>query len=212
AANPNTHQAVITALIKACEWIDQAENRKEVCELLSQGRYVNAPQEILEKSMLGTFQFSRDEAAVERADFNVFNRYSANFPWRSHAIWFLTQMVRWGQLRDPFDLQRIAKLVYQPEIYRKAAASLAIDLPQADIKPEGIHGEAWQLAGEQHSLAMGSDLFFDGNAFDPEKPIDYLKAQPVSNLGCSIEALLQANPSKRSLSPDTERLTEEASQ
>ncbi|MCG7963823.1 MAG: nitrate ABC transporter ATP-binding protein [Candidatus Thiodiazotropha taylori] len=212
AANPNTHQAVITALIKACEWIDQAENRKEVCELLSQGRYVNAPQEILEKSMLGTFQFSRDEAAVERADFNVFNRYNANFPWRSHAIWFLTQMVRWGQLRDPFDMQRIAKLVYQPEIYRKAAASLSIDLPQSDIKSEGIHGEAWQLAGEQQNLTMGSDLFFDGKAFDPQQPIDYLTEQPVSSLGCSIEALLQANPSKRSLSPDTEPLTEEASQ
>ncbi|MCG7946189.1 MAG: hypothetical protein N0C84_07580, partial [Candidatus Thiodiazotropha taylori] len=59
---------------------------------------------------------------------------------------------------------------------------------------------------------MGSDLFFDGKAFDPQQPIDYLTEQPVSSLGCSIEALLQANPSKRSLSPDTEPLTEEASQ
>ncbi|MCG8488318.1 MAG: hypothetical protein MI756_12680, partial [Chromatiales bacterium] len=97
-------------------------------------------------------------------------------------------------------------------IYRKAAAALAIDLPQADIKSEGTHGEAWQLAGEPHNLTMGSDKFFDGKVFDPEHPIDYLTEQQVSNLGCSVEALLQANPSKRSTSPDTEPLTEEASQ
>ncbi len=118
AANPNTHLALLTALIKACQWIDDTEHRQEVCEILSQGRYVNAPQEILEKSMLGTFQFDRAQAPVERADFNVFSRYSANYPWRSHALWMLTQMVRWGQIQQPLDLHKVAERVYRPEFYR----------------------------------------------------------------------------------------------
>lgn len=212
AANPNTHQAVITALIKASEWIDQPENREEVCELLSKGRYVNAPKEILEKSMLGTFQFSRDEAALERADFNVFNRYSANFPWRSHALWFLTQMVRWGQLREPKDLQRIAQQVYQPELYRKAAETLSIELPRHDTKPEGIHAEGWQLAAEQGELSMGADLFFDGEAFYPEDPVSYLTQQPISNLAFDQNALREKNPSPLPALSASEPLTEEASQ
>jgi two-component system, oxyanion-binding sensor len=210
AANPNTHQAALTALIKACEWIDRPDNREEVCELLSQGRYVNAPKEILQKSMLGTFQFSRDADAVERADFNVFSRYSANYPWHSHALWFLTQMARWGQLREPVDLKKIARQVYRPELFRKAAAALGIDLPVTEMKPEGVHAEVWTLKGRQGELTLGADRFFDGATFDPADPIDYLTQQPVSSLSFTLNALREANPLPAA--PAKARLTEEASQ
>ncbi len=215
AANPNTHQAVLTALIKACEWIDRPENREEVCELLSQGRYVNAPKEILQKSMLGTFQFSRDAAAVERADFNVFSRYSANFPWHSHALWFLTQMARWGQLREPVDLKKIARQVYRPELFRKAAEALGIDLPVTEMKAEGAHAGVWTLKGRQGELTLGADRFFDGAAFDPDDPIDYLAQQPVNSLSFTLNALREANPLTTEAlpaAPEKARLTEEASQ
>jgi nitrate/nitrite transport system ATP-binding protein len=208
AANPNTHQAVLTALIKACEWIDLPENREEVCELLSLGRYVNAPKEILEKSLRGTFQFSREQEAVDRPDFNVFNRYSANMPWHSHAIWFLTQMVRWGQLRDPVDLKQIATQVYRPELFRKVATSLNINLPVEDMKQEGVHAEDWTLQGEQGDLAMGADRFFDGLSFDPADPIAYLANQPVNSLSFTLNALREENP----ITGDVPLLTEEVGQ
>ncbi|MCU7914545.1 MAG: nitrate ABC transporter ATP-binding protein [Candidatus Thiodiazotropha sp. (ex Gloverina cf. vestifex)] len=194
AANPNTHQAVLMALIKASEWIDQEENRAEVCELLSQGRYVNAPKEILEKSMLGTFQLSKDEDAVERTDFNVFNSYSANFPWRSHAVWFLTQMARWGQLRGPVDMEDIARQIYRPELFRQAASTLDIQLPQEDMKAEGEHSSGWKLAGESGELEMGADLFFDGVSFNPQDPVGYLEQFPVSSLSFTLNALRETNP------------------
>ncbi|MET0089883.1 MAG: CmpA/NrtA family ABC transporter substrate-binding protein [Candidatus Thiodiazotropha sp.] len=215
AANPNTHQAVLTALIKACEWIDQPENREEVCELLSKGRYVNAPQEILEKSMLGTFQFSRDADAVERADFNVFSRYSANFPWQSHALWFLTQMARWGQLREPVDLKKIARQVYRPELYRKAATALGMEIPGKEMKTEGKHAEAWTMAGEQGELTLGADRFFDGVSFDPDDPIGYLEQTPVASLSFTLNALREVNPLNAvglPANPVKASLTEEASQ
>ncbi len=194
AANPNTHVALLTALIKACAWIDRPENRQEVCELLSWGRYVNAPKEVLEQSMRGSLRFAGDQPPVQRSDFNVFSRYSANFPWHSHALWFLTQMVRWGQLREPLDLQRIARRVYRPEIYRQAASALRLDLPVGDVKSEGLHADGWTLSGEQGELSMGADRFFDGATFDPNDPVDYLARQPVASLAFPLKALREANP------------------
>ncbi|MCB1850883.1 MAG: ABC transporter substrate-binding protein [Gammaproteobacteria bacterium] len=194
AANPNTHQAVLKALLRACEWIDQPDNRPEVCEILSQGRYVNAPQEILEQSMLGTFRFAHDQAPRERTDFNVFNRYSANFPWRSHAVWFLSQMLRWGQLERAVNFKRIAEQVYRPELYRQAVAELELDFPVRDYKDEGVHSSPWHMQGENGDLVMGSDLFFDGARFTASDPIAYLEGQSFNHRLVDLQLLLEANP------------------
>ena len=96
--NPNTHSALLMALLEACAWLDDADNRVAACEMLSSGRYVNAPVDVLAQSLTGTVQFSSNEAPRSASDFNVFHRYAANFPWRSHAVWFLSQMLRWGQI------------------------------------------------------------------------------------------------------------------
>jgi nitrate/nitrite transport system ATP-binding protein len=214
AANPNTHLAVLTALIKACQWIDDTQNRKEVCEILSQGRYVNAPQEILEKSMLGTFQFDKAQAPVERADFNVFSRYSANFPWRSHALWFLTQMTRWGQIHKPLDLRKVAERVYRPEFYRKAAQQLGIPLPLSDYKDEGLHAASWNRMGEEAALSMGADRFFDGKNFYAADPIGYLQDMDVKNLAFGLDQMKVVNHPSRRSEPATKesKISEEVSQ
>lgn len=194
AANPNTLQAVLRGLIKACEWLDLAENRKETCEILSQGRYVNTPQEILEKSMLGSFQFAKDQDPMPRPDFNVFSRYAANFPWRSHALWFLTQMARWGQLRQPFDFGRVARDVYRPELYREAAKSLGLDVPADDYKDEGKHEASWSLGAGSGIIEMGSDEFFDHQVFATEDPIVYLERFNIAHMSFDFAALKAAIP------------------
>ncbi len=199
AANPNTLQAVLRALIKACQWLDVPEHRAEVCELLSQGRYVNAPQDILEKSMLGTFQFSKEQAPRPLPDFNVFHRYAANFPWRSHALWFLTQMARWGQLHKPLDLRRIARDVYRPELYREAAKAVGVNVPVEDYKEEGTHADAWTLPGLNGALEMGADRFFDHKPFSPADPVGYLKGFEVAHIDAALDLLQSVNP------PATER-------
>ena len=165
-SNPNTHQAVVTALLEACLWLDDPANRRETCELLSQGRYVNAPVDSLEKSLTGTLQFSFDEQPRAAPDYNVFHRYAANFPWRSHAMWFLSQMVRWGQLDSTVNPETIANAVYRPEVYRAAAGELRLPCPEADYKVEGLHAGGWTLAHGEQTLAMGPDLFMDGRRFD----------------------------------------------
>jgi nitrate/nitrite transport system ATP-binding protein len=186
-SNPNTHQAVLMALLEACVWLDEPENRAEACELLSQGRYVNAQIDVLEKSLTGTLQFSSDESAREAADYNVFQRYAANFPWRSHAVWFLSQMQRWGQVDPGLNLESIAKSVYRPDVYRAAANALGMPYPEVDFKLEGVHSTGWALMSGEEALVMGEDLFMDGKAFDATKAQEYLDVFAIQSRGLAAE-------------------------
>lgn len=169
---PNTHIAVISALIEACQWLDHADNRKQAAAMLQQGRYVNTPVDVLEKSLTGTLRFSAEEAVQSAPDFNVFHRYQANFPWRSHALWFLSQMKRWGQHEFEFTPEEIAHSVYQPDVYREACSKLGVTAPDLDIKKEGVHAQNWQL--EKTGIDLGADLFMDDREFDPDKFDDYV--------------------------------------
>jgi nitrate/nitrite transport system substrate-binding protein len=164
-SNPNTHHAVLKALLEACAWLDQRPNRHEACELLSQGRYVNVPVDVLEKSLTGTLLMSSDAGPRSAPDYNVFHRYAANFPWRSHAVWFLSQMLRWGELGDPQRIDEIARAVYRPEGFRAAAKALGIPSPREDRKTEGTHDGPWEMATDLDALKMGADRFMDGRSF-----------------------------------------------
>jgi nitrate/nitrite transport system ATP-binding protein len=173
-SNPNTHRAVIKALLEACVWLDDPVNRPETCELLSQGRYVNVPIDVLEKSLTGTLLVSSETAPRSAPDYNVFHRYAANFPWRSQAIWFLSQMLRWGEIEEPEGIEKLARAVYQPGVYREAASALGIAVPAIDQKTEGEHAGAWQLVADGGEIVMGADRFMDGRAFDPQALVDYV--------------------------------------
>lgn len=175
-SNPNTHQAVLMALLEACAWLDDPGNRREACEMLSQGRYVNAPVDVLEKSLTGTLQFSSDEKPREAPDYNVFQRYAANFPWRSHAVWFMSQMKRWGHLGESINPEAIAGAVYRPEVYRAAAKALGLPFPRMDYKLEGEHAEGWVLKSDGEPIEMGADQFMDGRSFNAQALGGYVES------------------------------------
>ncbi len=89
--NPNTHLAVIKALIRAAIWLDANNNanRPEAVKILAKSEYVGADDEVIANSMTGTFEYEKgDKRAVP--DFNVFFRYFATYPYYSDAVWYLT--------------------------------------------------------------------------------------------------------------------------
>jgi nitrate/nitrite transport system substrate-binding protein len=186
---PNTHRALLTALLRAARWTDALENRPAVAEMIAQPRYVNAPVEIVAQSMTGTFRHALDEPPVRMPDFNVFFRFGATYPWRSHALWFLTQMIRWGQIDRPIDLAATAAEVYRPDLYREAAEGLDLAVPTVDYKTEGHHTRGWTLEQATTRLAMGPDRFFDGGRFDPADPVGYLRGFEVAHPAFPLEAL-----------------------
>ena len=172
--NPNTHVAVVEALLEACQWLDEPHNRVEAAQILSQGRYVNAPVDVLEKSLAGHLQYSAGEAVRKVEDFNVFHRYLANFPWRSHAVWFLSQMVRWGHVTPEINIENITRAVYRPAVYRQAAAALGLPASEHDCKIEGEHEAPWQMAVSERNVLIGPDRFMDARRFDATRVRDYI--------------------------------------
>ena len=190
---PATHQALLVALLEASRWIDDPRNRKEVAKIISRRHYINVPEEVVRMSMTNTFQYASDEQPRALPDFNVFFRYAANFPWRSHAMWFLTQMLRWGQIDTAINIKAVADEVYRPDIYSAAANTLDIFTPHLAYKTEGYHQSGWVLHEGKQRIPMGPDRFIDGALFDPSSPVDYLKGFSINNMAVKAEALLEAN-------------------
>ena len=172
-ANPNTRLALVRALIRAGMWLDEnnGANRAEAVKILSRSDYVGADAEVLANSMTGTFEYEKGDKRPA-PDFNIFFRYFATYPYYSDAVWYLSQMRRWGQINEAKDdvwFAETAKQVYRPDIYLKAARSLVDD---------GLAKEAdfpWDTDGYR---APQSE-FIDGVTYDGRKPNDYLKLFPI---------------------------------
>lgn len=179
--NPETHLSIIRALSEAAEWMDRLDNRMEVVKILTENHYVNVPSNVLRMSMLGSFHYTKTEAPKPLQDFNVFYHYAANYPWVSHAVWFMTQMIRWGQLNKPTNLLRAAREIYRPDIYIEATRELGLPRPNTDIKQEGAHNTPWLLEPSTAPIPMGADCFFDGKIFDSEQAIDYLNSFEIKH-------------------------------
>lgn len=172
--NPNTHLAVVKAMIRAAKWLDEDnnKNRKEAVKILSQPNYVGADYEVIANSMTGTFEYEKGDKR-SLPDFNVFFRYNATYPYYSDAIWYLTQMRRWGQIADAKPdswYMETAKKVYRPDIYMKAAKLL---IAEGKMKAEDFP------ADDEDGFKSPQSEFIDGITFDGTKPNEYLSKFPI---------------------------------
>lgn len=191
---PKTHKAVLMALLEASAWIDKPENRPEVAAILAREQYVNAAEAVISLSMNGAFRLGKGETPVAIPDFNVFHRYAANYPWPSHAVWFITQMYRWGQLDEVINIKKLAAEVYRPDLYREAAQALGLPFPVGHYKTEGLHDRPYRLDGAVGELQLGPDSFCDGRVFNPADPVAYLAGFGIHNLSVSLDELARENP------------------
>ena len=102
---------------------------------------------------------------------------AATFPWKSHALWFYSQMVRWGQVQHSSENASIARETYRPDLYRAALKPLGVALPVANAKVEGALATATPVGSAGASLRLGPDGFFDGGLFDPDRLDAYIEKQ-----------------------------------
>lgn len=171
--NPNTHLAVVKALIRAAIWLDENNNanREEAVEILSRSEYVGADAEVIAASMTGTFEYEKGDVR-EVPDFNVFFRYNATYPYYSDAIWYLTQMRRWGQIAETKPdswYMETARKVYRPDVYLAAARMLV----------EEGHADEADFPWETDGFKPPQTEFIDGITFDGRYPNDYLAEFPI---------------------------------
>ncbi len=173
-SHPKTLNALVRSLIRAGKWLDEdnGKNRAEAAKLLSKPEYVGADYKVIANSMTGTFEYEKGDKRSE-PDFDLFFRENASYPYYSGAIWYLTQMRRWGQIAEAKPDQwydDLAKSVYQPQIWLSAAQELvkegkidAADIPTSD------------------GYKAPSGDFIDAVEYDGKHPNDYLKKFNIGN-------------------------------
>jgi NitT/TauT family transport system ATP-binding protein/nitrate/nitrite transport system substrate-binding protein len=130
-------RAALRALIRAAAWADEPGNHAELVALLSRPDHVGVEPEIVARALKSEIVFHRDAAGLPR---------------REHALWFLSQMVRWGQVGPDLDLATVADRVYRPDLFREAALSLG-----PVVEPAQVFADA----------APAPSALFDGALFDP---------------------------------------------
>jgi nitrate/nitrite transport system substrate-binding protein len=167
---PNTHIRVVKALIRAAHWLDANDNanRVEAVKLLAKSEYVGADFDVIANSMTGTFEYEKGDVR-EVPDFNVFFRHNATYPYYSDAIWYLTQMRRWGQIsQEKSDdwYMDVARKVYRPDIYQQAANSL--------IKDGVLKSEQFPNFEEEDGFRSPQTHFIDNIVYDGKTPNAYL--------------------------------------
>ncbi len=178
--NPNTHIRVVKALIRAGKWLDENNNanRKAAARMISRPNYVGADYKVIANSMTGVFEYEKGDIRPA-PDFNVFFRYHATYPYYSDAIWYMTQMRRWGQIPDAKPdswYLDMAKKVFRPDIYRQAATDLIKDgkMTARDFP---------DFKTETGFRAVKATTFIDGIPFDGRKPNAYINSFPIGLKG-----------------------------
>src|ERR1700754_88861 len=95
---PNTSQALLKAIIEATAYATKPENRKEIAAAIAPPNYLNQPVTVVAQVLTGNYADGLGNVmkVPNRIDFDP-------FPWHSFAVWILTQMRRWGQLKEDVD-------------------------------------------------------------------------------------------------------------
>jgi len=147
--SPNSFAALTRAIVDATAYASKPENRKEIAEAIAPANYINAPVTVLEQVLTGTYAdgLGGVKTDAKRVDFDP-------FPWQSFAVWMLTQMKRWGQIKGDVDYKQVAEQVYLATDTGKVMTEMGLKPPATAYKSFSVMGKT----------------------FDPAKPEDYLSS------------------------------------
>jgi two-component system, oxyanion-binding sensor len=177
--NPDKVAALIRALHAAARWCSDPANRTETAEILSQPAYLDNPAGLVERALSGNLHTGGGKRQ-HVADFYVPYARAANFPWKSYALWYYTQMVRWGHAKHSPEHAALAAASFRPDLYRAALAERDAVVPKADYHPVGTLSAPTSIDAIGGVLEIGPDIFFDGKSFDPSDLDAYIVSQRPS--------------------------------
>lgn len=142
--HPNAARALIMALLEASRFIDTASNRPAVARLIAGEKYVGADLDVIEPHFLGHYSDGLGRRWTDATAVKFFDDGAVNFPYLSDGIWFLTQLYRWGMLRQAPDYAALANKVNRVELYAQAAQALGVSLPsQPNRSSTLMDGRVW---------------------------------------------------------------------
>lgn len=173
--HPDLVAGVIRAIYRAGVWCADPANSSEAAAIMAGSSYLAQPEDLVRRALTGMLETGAGRQTVP--NFFIPHASAANFPWKSHALWYYSQMVRWGEARASDEAVALAADTFRPDLYRAALAPLSVDVPADDLKTEGEHASAWATSGLTGKIEMGPDRFFDGKGFDPTRVFDYIARQ-----------------------------------
>jgi NMT1-like family len=150
---PQTHVALVKALLEACDYCDDRRYREEVLELVCRPEYVGGKPEYTRRGFIDPYNYGTGAAPKQLLSFNQFYVNQANYPNSIEMLWVMTQMARWGLIPFPRNWVEIVERVRRVDTYGEAARSLGLPDSGRDRTPIQL---------------------FDGTVFNPDEPIQYL--------------------------------------
>lgn len=172
--NPHTVDRLLIALDRAAAWCDDPAHHGELAELLARPEYVGRDPQAVVPALSGRLIGRPGDAPVEVPATMLFHREAVGFPWRSHALWIYSQLVRWGMAEPSSEAEQQAADVFRSDIYRRALVGTGAPMPGASLKVEGALSEPTGVGSHSAGLVLGPDRFFDGRVFDPADIKGYL--------------------------------------
>lgn len=139
--NPNTFLALSRAIIDATAYAHKSENRKEIADAIAPANYLNQPPIVVEQALTGVYAdgLGNIQKVPQRAGFDP-------FPWQSFAIWIMTQMKRWGQVKGDVDYKSVARQVMLSTDAAKLMKEMGLTPPASDTKTFSVMGKAFDPA------------------------------------------------------------------
>jgi len=184
AAWADEHPDIVAALIRAIHsaalWCSDPANHSAAAQILAQPGYLDNPAELVERALSGHLNVGGGASRVV-PDFFIPHARAANFPWKSHALWYYTQMVRWAQVPHRPEHVTQAAASFRPDLYRAALMDRGVPYPVADYRPVGALAQPTAINAAGGSLEIGPDQFFDGVVFDPTNLDGYVEAQHLAD-------------------------------
>jgi len=145
---PNTYQALLKAIIEATAYARDPAHRKEIAAAIATPNYLNQPVTVVEQVLTGTYAdgLGNVRNVPERIDFDP-------FPWQSFAVWIMTQMKRWGQVKGDVDYAKIASEVFLATDAIKLMREAGLTPPESTSKSFSVMGKPFDPARPEEYIA-----------------------------------------------------------
>jgi bicarbonate transport system ATP-binding protein len=155
-AYPNTHIALVKALLEACRYCANPAHADEIRQILARREYVSTDPAylILGDPAAATCSLEQPQ---QQAHHQFFGEDVTNRPSRTEQLWMMTQMARWGDTPFPRNWVEILERVCRVNVFSVAARELGLEI---DYRRSPIQ-------------------LFDQTPFNAEDPIAYLNGLAI---------------------------------
>jgi len=134
--NPNTFAALYRAIVGATAMAHDPRHRQVIAKVIAPTAYLNQPVPVLEQVLTGRYADGLGNVKNDpaRLDFDP-------FPWASMSVWMLTQMRRWGYLKQDVDYKAVAEKIFLVTDAKKRMAEMGQTPPKESYKTFKVMGK-----------------------------------------------------------------------